>query len=145
MFAFCLPTSLVVKSSSHLSHLILALGMACLMLLASPHQPLNAASLKKEDCAALQSLYKNLRLTDEVKAMTKGFEWVKENIKGDKLITIKNFIETEEQLKFRCPSVKWINTFPVMASGKNGKKQQYIPPLPHRKMPGDEKKADKAS
>lgn len=105
-----------------------------------------AASLPSKRCAALHALYMNLRQTDEVKSMTKGFEWVKENIKGDKLITIKNFIETEEQMKFRCPSIDWDGNMPVLAS-KNAKKgkKPFIPPLPRRKLPGDEKPLAKAS
>ena len=68
--------------------------------------------------------------------MSKGFEWVKANVKGDQLITIKNFIETEEQLKFRCPEVRWINATPVFVGDVP---KNRIPPLPQRKNPADEK------
>lgn len=120
-----------------------ALIMSSSLLIGS--ESARAASLNKDECIKLLSLYKNLRKTEEVKAMTKGFEWVKENIKEEKLVTIKNFIETEEQLKFRCPGIKWVNTFPVAAGKKGDNKSVYIPPLPRRKQPGDEKPLKKAS
>lgn len=76
------------------------------LCLVSANQPLAAKPLPKKDCKVLKEKLKELKTNDAVKKMSKGFEWVKENVKGDDLLTIKNFIETEEQYKFRCPQKK---------------------------------------
>lgn len=124
----------------------LALGLCLLASQIFPASTANAASLPSKRCAALHALYMNLRQTDEVKSMTKGFDWVKDNIKGDQLITIKNFIETEEQMKFRCPSIDWDGNMPLLAAKNTPKgNKPFIPPLPRRKLPGDEKPLAKAS
>ncbi len=65
--------------------------------------PAKAEILSIEACEALTDKRKALREEEAVKAMQKGFEWVKANIKGNDLQPIKAYIETEEQLKFRCP------------------------------------------
>ena len=66
-------------------------------------QTVNAKPLPKKECKALQIKLKTLKTTPAVMNMSKGFEWVKANMKGDELLPIKEFIETEEQYKFRCP------------------------------------------
>lgn len=66
-------------------------------------QTVNAKPLPKKECKALQTKLKTLKTTPAVMNMSKGFEWVKANMKGDELLPIKEFIETEEQYKFRCP------------------------------------------
>lgn len=66
-------------------------------------QTVNAKPLAKKECKALQTKLKTLKTTPAVMNMSKGFEWVKANMKGDELLPIKEFIETEEQYKFRCP------------------------------------------
>lgn len=109
--------------------------MAALFTTVIMTSPALAGPLPKERCNALQSLYISLKKTKQVQQMSKGFEWVKANIKGDQLITIKNFIETEEQLKFRCPKVRWINATPVFVGDVP---KNRIPPLPQRKNPADE-------
>ena len=65
--------------------------------------PTKAEILSIEACQALADKRKVLREEEAVKAMQKGFEWVKANIKGNDLQPIKAYIEIEEQLKFRCP------------------------------------------
>ena len=66
-------------------------------------QTVNAKPLPKKERKALQIKLKTLKTTPAVMNMSKGFEWVKANMKGDELLPIKEFIETEEQYKFRCP------------------------------------------
>lgn len=62
-----------------------------------------AKQLNKKECKVLKGKLKTLKATPAVLNMSKGFEWVKENVKGDDLLPIKDFLETEEQYKFRCP------------------------------------------
>lgn len=113
----------------------LAVGLALLLAASGVTGAAKAGPLPKERCSDLQALYMNLKKTEQVKQMSKGFEWVKANIKGDQLVTIKNFIETEEQLKFRCPGIRWINATPVFVGDVP---KNRIPPLPQRKNPADE-------
>ncbi len=83
----------------------LTLGLAVLLLTVSVSsiQPVSAKPLAKKECKTLKSKIKTLKATPAVMNMSKGFEWVKDNMKGDDLLPIKEFIETEEQYKFRCP------------------------------------------
>lgn len=76
------------------------------LCLVSANQPLKAKPLPKKECKTLKDKLKQLKTNDAVMKMSKGFEWVKENVKGDDLLPIKEFIETEEQYKFRCPQPK---------------------------------------
>ncbi len=64
---------------------------------------LNAAPLESEDCVRIEGEYKTLKKNPNVKHMSKGFEWVKANSSQLDLGPIKQFIELQEQLKFRCP------------------------------------------
>lgn len=86
----------------------LTLALAVLLLAVSVFsiQPASAKPLAKKECKTLKIKLKTLKATPAVMNMSKGFEWVKENMKGDDLLPIKEFIETEEQYKFRCPQPK---------------------------------------
>jgi outer membrane biosynthesis protein TonB len=76
------------------------------LCLVGANQPLKAKPLPKKECKILRDKLKQLKTDEAVMKMSKGFEWVKENVKGDDLLPIKEFIETEEQYKFRCPQPK---------------------------------------
>ncbi len=88
---------------SFIKSLTLALAVILLTVSVSYIQPVSAKPLAKKECKTLKSKLKTLKTTPAVMNMSKGFEWVKENMKGDDLLPIKEFIETEEQYKFRCP------------------------------------------
>ncbi|MEP3475903.1 MAG: hypothetical protein ABJN57_06790 [Hyphomicrobiales bacterium] len=88
---------------SLIKSITLALTVLLLAVSVSSIQPASAKPLAKKECKTLKSKIKTLKATPAVMNMSKGFEWVKENMKGDDLLPIKEFIETEEQYKFRCP------------------------------------------
>lgn len=96
---FCAPKTFTKFSS-----------IACLLLISllisGTGQRADAKPLNKKECKELKKKIKTLKTSPTVANMEKGFEWVKENIKGDDLLSIKEFIETEEQFKFRCPQPK---------------------------------------
>lgn len=79
--------------------LVLLLGLAALT---SNAGPANAAKLDTKTCSDLKLERDKLKTHETVKAMQKGFEWVKENIKSDELTPIRDFIEVNEKLKFQC-------------------------------------------
>ena len=65
-------------------------------------EPLSAARLDDKTCADLRKSLAEIKTDESVKAMQKGFEWVRDNIQGEKLRPIQKFIELNEQIKFRC-------------------------------------------
>lgn len=64
----------------------------------------NAKPLSADKCKELIEQQKTLQKDPIVIQMEKGFEWVKENIKGDALSPIKQYLDVSDQLNFRCPN-----------------------------------------
>ncbi len=73
-----------------------------LFLLISPVTALKAAKLEKKECAMLREQAKSLADHPSVKAMEKGYKWVKENISDEDMEPIRQYMEISELLKFRC-------------------------------------------
>lgn len=76
--------------------------LALLTLAMILSEPLAAARLDDKTCADLRKSLAEIKTDESVKAMQKGFEWVRDNIQGEKLRPIQKFIELNEQIKFRC-------------------------------------------
>ena len=84
---------------------------------------INAEPLSKQACKNLNEKLQKLLQLQAVQDMGKGFEWVKANSKPEEIQSIKLYIETEEQLKFRCPRLK-----------KNKSKKKIVKP---KRKPAD--------
>ncbi len=93
-------------TNSAVKILVCFIAFVMCSLSATTTQTANAKPLPKKECQALKTKLKTLKAIPAVVNMSKGFEWVKANMKGDDLLPIKEFIETEEQYKFRCPQPK---------------------------------------
>lgn len=89
-------------TNDNLRQVLTGTFILCMFIFCTLTTPLAAAPLDKEKCKALQDELKTLKTHDSVKAMEKGFKWVEENIKGDDLIPIRQYMEINEQLKFLC-------------------------------------------
>lgn len=97
-----------------------------------------ATPLSSQKCTELRKLRTELIKSPSVKQMAKGFEWVKANLEGEDLLPIQNFIETEEQLRFRCKKKGKMaalkNKKPKQKKIKEKQKVKKTPPLPERKL-----------
>jgi|GEM_PF-3846377 len=91
------------RAISSIKSFTLIFTLVALAINTASFHSVSAKPLAKNECKTLKTKLKTLKASPAVINMTKGFEWVKENMKGDDLLPIKEFIETEEQYKFRCP------------------------------------------
>lgn len=94
-------------------------SLLSLAILSFSASSLNAEPLPLKACKDLREKHQKLLQLQAVQDMGKGFDWVKANSKPEEIQSIKLFIETEEQLKFRCPKLK---------KNKNKSKKKIIKP-----------------
>lgn len=88
------------------SSVLLAPVMAITMAMALSTVTLTTAYAKPltlKRCQELSEEHLTLRKDPTVQQMQKGFEWIKENVKGDALLPIKQYLEVSDKLNFRCP------------------------------------------
>lgn len=95
--------------------------------------PASAAPLSKETCKSLKAELRVLQQTEAIKNMSKGFEWVKENMQEEERLPIKQFLSVTEQLQFQCR--------PPRAAPKAKKPKTVRIDLPIKKPPEVEKKS----
>lgn len=109
--------------------------------------PLHAKMLDRQTCNKLSDELKQLKQHSSVQAMKNGFEWVKANVKPEDLQPIRSYIETEEQLRFRCKGKvsrykSLPKTKPIKKNKENKKDKSAITiTLPIKKPEGADKAA----
>jgi hypothetical protein len=82
---------------------LLTYGMAA-FLLAAPAAlaPARAASLDKNTCAKIAQDIQNMKALDVDKLMEKGPAWAVDNLSPGDLSLVRQYIDLDEQMKFRC-------------------------------------------
>ena len=78
-----------------------ALGAAICGLLASP-APSVAAPLDKDSCAKLTQDMQNMKMLEVDKLMENGPSWAASHLTSADLSLVRQYIDLDEQLKFRC-------------------------------------------
>jgi len=78
-----------------------ALGAAVCGLLALP-APSIAAPLDKDSCAKLTQDMQNMKMLEVDKLMEKGPSWAASHLTSADLSLVRQYIDLDEQLKFRC-------------------------------------------
>jgi hypothetical protein len=78
-----------------------ALGAAVWGLLALP-APSIAAPLDKDSCAKLTQDMQNMKMLEVDKLMEKGPSWAASHLTSADLSLVRQYIDLDEQLKFRC-------------------------------------------
>ena len=79
----------------------LALGAAVCGLFALP-APSIAAPLDKDSCAKLALEMQNMKMLEVDKLMEKGPSWAVSHLTSADLSLVRQYIDLDEQLKFRC-------------------------------------------
>ncbi len=79
----------------------LALGAAVCGLFALP-APSIAAPLDKDSCAKLTQDMQNMKMLEVDKLMEKGPSWAASHLASADLSLVRQYIDLDEQLKFRC-------------------------------------------
>ena len=77
-----------------------AMLLAAAAPLAAPD--LSAEPLDKESCAKLDADRKALFDKEMQEALERGPDWVKGNLAAEKIERVRQFLEVEEQIQFRC-------------------------------------------
>lgn len=80
--------------------------MAVVLLVAgfvAPYGTAHAEMLEPEECEALKSQHKSLLTATVQSALTRGPDWVKENLHDqEKIEQVREYLSVEEKLAFRC-------------------------------------------
>lgn len=115
----------------------LALTVAMMAALLAPMPTAHAERLDWKACEALKSERAALEGKGVRGQMERGPEWAATNLSAAKLVTIRRYIEVDEQLKFRCHGVQRT----VKYKGRN----VAVPPLPVRKPQATQRRTENVS